>query len=125
MEYFENEELLQFRLVCRQWRDSILQVPVSIDISKYNPIFMEKLPSVFNIKSLKLSKTCKSYETLLQRCTKLSELNFIDGDLTGLIPCIPNPQLLQSIKAWHLKNVPFEKLVNLKQLRYVISNMKF
>jgi hypothetical protein len=60
MEYFKTKELLQFRLVCRKWRDSISQVPISIITTKYKPENLEKLPSLFNIKSLTLSKLLRS-----------------------------------------------------------------
>jgi hypothetical protein len=117
MEYFTTKEILQFRLVCRKWRDSISQVPISIIISK-SYLEIENLPSLFNIKSLTLSEDApKACKILIQKCKKLSELVYIKGDLTDMISSVSNPQLLQSIKTKYLNNFPIEKLVNLKQLK--------
>jgi hypothetical protein len=115
-------------LVCRKWRDSILQVPVSITASKYTPKNMEHLPSLFNIKSLTLSNRGllayeRRYDKLISRCRNLSELIFIKGNLTDLISYVPNPQLLQCIKTKQMNNFPFEKLVNLKHLKYVFFSI--
>jgi hypothetical protein len=117
MEYFTLQELLQFRLVCRKWRDSISQVPISIVTAKYKPENIEKFPSLFNIKSLMIYETTPAYQTitLIQKCKNISKIEF-NGDLTDVISFISNPQLLKCIRTIYLDDFPFEKLVNLKHL---------
>jgi hypothetical protein len=117
MGYFTVKELLQLRLVCRKWRVSVSEVPVSIRTRKYKLENIENIPFVFNIKSLKFYEDANhpTYGIVLQRCTKLLELIFSYGDST-LIWKVPNLQLLESIKSLCLDNFPFEKLVHLTEL---------
>jgi hypothetical protein len=112
-----DNDLLNFRLVSRQWRDAIKQIPLALYLSKKFEAF-EGITSSLWIGAVSIWSTevNPSFVQFLKECKYLKKMCVIEY-APDILPYIPYPNALEDFFSLPRINFPISNLVNLKYLR--------
>jgi hypothetical protein len=120
--YFDLVSLVSYRTVCRQWRDAIKKVPVSINGDRLiTTESYESITSSFgHIAAVRFNRneqlSCPLIIKFMKQCTKLLKIESFGTGLHDLLYHVPNPKLLETVQLPKYSNYPISSLVNLQNI---------
>jgi hypothetical protein len=99
-QYLEAKELAHLRLVCRNWKDIILEIPVKIHITHKERTFSGISSSFKKIVDVHIQlhgkKIMKLLSEFISKCNTLTKFTCL-GKHPGLFSMFPQPKLLRHL----------------------------